>query len=64
MSNKYLTEFLSFLDKEGLLKKPLSFNEIIDKFQNKATASTNIKAPTGSAGFTTGKSEKKSTSGN
>lgn len=55
MVDEKIKEFFNFLKKEGLLKGDLSYSEVISKFNNKASAEINIKAPNGYAGFTKGK---------
>ena len=54
MVEKTLKDFLVFLEKEGLISKPLDSKKIVDKFLNQATASQKIKAPEGYAGFSKG----------
>ena len=54
MIEKTLSDFLAFLEKEGLISKPLDSNKIVEKFLNQTKASTKIKAPEGYAGFSKG----------
>lgn len=61
MNDKLLQDFLIFLQSEGLITKPLSARDVIDKFYTSNRATATIKAPKGYEGFATGEKKKSST---
>ena len=62
MNEKLLKDFLVFLSSEGLLIKPLSHEEIINRFYSNTKATATVKAPKGYEGFTTGEKKESAAS--
>lgn len=62
MNERLLGQFLSFLEKEGLLTKPLSYAEIIDKFYSSSKTTAKITPPSKFKGFALGEKKKNTAS--
>ena len=58
MNEKLLIKFLDFLNKEGLLSRPFSYGETIEKFYSLNKTSANIEPPKKYKGFAIGEKEK------
>jgi hypothetical protein len=62
MNEKLLGRFLLFLDQEGLLTKPLSYKETVQKFLDVTKTTANVVPPPKFKGFAIGEKEKNTSS--